>query len=93
MLGLHSRNKTEWHGFTDIKRLPHENAAVLQKWRIEWKRQLQKVKKENLKNKDEDCDLDYIPNVGREQEVEYAMSNSFGFGGHNGSIIFKKWRE
>lgn len=47
----------------------------------------------NLKNKDEDCDLDYIPNVGREQEVEYAMSNSFGFGGHNGSIIFKKWRE
>lgn len=49
MLGLHSRNKTEWHGFTDIKRLPHENAAVLQKWRIEWKRQLQKAKKENLK--------------------------------------------
>ena len=31
--------------------------------------------------------------LGREQEVEYAMSNSFGFGGHNGSIIFKKWRE
>ncbi|MGL4736124.1 MAG: beta-ketoacyl-ACP synthase II [Cellulosilyticaceae bacterium] len=40
---------------------------------------------------DEDCDLDCIPNVGRTAEIRYAMSNSLGFGGHNGSILFKKW--
>ena len=37
------------------------------------------------------CDLDYIPNQGREQQVEYALSNSLGFGGHNGSVLLKKW--
>jgi 3-oxoacyl-[acyl-carrier-protein] synthase II len=42
---------------------------------------------------DEELDLDYVPRVGRRQEVTYAMSNSLGFGGHNGSIIFKKWDE
>lgn len=39
--------------------------------------------------KDEDCDLDYVPNFGRKANVEYALSNSLGFGGHNGTIILK----
>ena len=37
------------------------------------------------------CDLDYVPNEGRSADVEYALSNSLGFGGHNASILFKKW--
>lgn len=41
---------------------------------------------------DEDCDLDYVPNVGREVEVNYTLSNSLGFGGHNASLVFKKYR-
>jgi 3-oxoacyl-[acyl-carrier-protein] synthase II len=45
------------------------------------------------KVKDEDCDLDIVPNVGRKVDVYYAMSNSLGFGGHNSSIIFKKYEE
>lgn len=40
---------------------------------------------------DEECDLDIIPNEGREIEVIYAMSNSLGFGGHNSTILFKKY--
>lgn len=40
---------------------------------------------------DEQCDLDIVPNEGRNVEVKYAMSNSLGFGGHNASIIFKKY--
>ncbi|MDF2822313.1 MAG: 3-oxoacyl-(acyl-carrier-protein) synthase 2 [Clostridiales bacterium] len=42
---------------------------------------------------DENCSLNYVPNVGIEQNVKYAMSNSLGFGGHNASIIFKKWED
>ena len=42
---------------------------------------------------DEECDLDYVPNEGRYTNVEYAMSNSLGFGGHNGTILVKKWRD
>ena len=42
---------------------------------------------------DEECDLDYVPNVGRSAEVNYTLSNSFGFGGHNATIMFKKWKE
>ena len=42
------------------------------------------------KTKDEECDLDIVPNIGRNVDVKYAMSNSLGFGGHNSSIIFKK---
>jgi 3-oxoacyl-[acyl-carrier-protein] synthase II len=49
----------------------------------------------NLKNPDIEngCDLDYIPNVAREDKVLYAMNNSFGFGGTNGTIIFKNMKE
>ncbi|NLZ47539.1 MAG: beta-ketoacyl-ACP synthase II [Clostridiales bacterium] len=46
-----------------------------------------------LKVRDEECDLDYVPNVGREIEVNVAMSNSLGFGGHNATIVLKKWKE
>ena len=42
---------------------------------------------------DEACPLDYVPNVGRSQKVRYALSNSLGFGGHNATIIMKKWEE
>lgn len=45
------------------------------------------------KVKDEECDLDYVPNEGRYREVEYVMSNSLGFGGHNAIILFKKWSD
>lgn len=40
---------------------------------------------------DEECDLDCVLNVGREAKVEYALTNSLGFGGHNASLLFKKW--
>lgn len=40
---------------------------------------------------DEDCDLDCVPNIGRKQELQYAMSNSLGFGGHNATILLRKW--
>ncbi len=45
-----------------------------------------------LKTKDPECDLDYVPNAGREQDVDYALSNSFGFGGHNATLLFAKFR-
>ncbi|MGE7664220.1 beta-ketoacyl-ACP synthase II [Ureibacillus composti] len=44
----------------------------------------------NLETPDPECDLDYVPNVAREANVEYAMSNSLGFGGHNASLLLKK---
>lgn len=46
----------------------------------------------NYVNKDEECDLNLVVNEGKEADVEYTMSNSLGFGGHNGTLIFKKWR-
>ena len=45
----------------------------------------------NYENPDPDCDLDIVPNEGREQEVKAAMSNSLGFGGHNATIVLKKY--
>ncbi len=46
----------------------------------------------NYVNKDEECDLNLVVNEGIKKEIDYTMSNSLGFGGHNGSVIFKKWR-
>jgi len=45
----------------------------------------------NLRVPDEELDLDYVPNVGREKELTYVISNSLGFGGHNGTLVFKKY--
>jgi 3-oxoacyl-[acyl-carrier-protein] synthase II len=45
----------------------------------------------NYVNPDPDCDLDYVPNVPRQAEVEYALSNSFGFGGTNAALLFKRY--
>ncbi|MEH2403761.1 beta-ketoacyl-ACP synthase II [Nostoc sp.] len=45
----------------------------------------------NLENPDPECDLDYVPNSSRAQKVEVAISNSFGFGGHNVTLVFKKY--
>ncbi len=42
---------------------------------------------------DPECDLDYIPNEAREQQVEIGVSNSFGFGGHNACVVFRRWDE
>ena len=47
----------------------------------------------NLQNKDEECDLDYVPHVARPMPIRYALSNSFGFGGTNASLLFKKYDE
>jgi len=45
----------------------------------------------NYESPDPCCDLDYIPNQSRKAEVQYALSNSFGFGGTNASLVFKRW--
>lgn len=45
----------------------------------------------NLDNQDPECDLDYIPNTARNMTIEIAVSNSFGFGGTNGSLVFKRF--
>ena len=47
----------------------------------------------NLQNPDPACDLDYVPNQARRQEVQTAMSNSFGFGGHNTTLVLRAWQE
>ncbi|MGM7684929.1 beta-ketoacyl-ACP synthase II [Cytobacillus sp. Hm23] len=46
----------------------------------------------NLETPDPDCDLDYVPNEARKQEVSVALSNSSGFGGHNAVLVFKKYK-
>lgn len=45
----------------------------------------------NYKEVDEECDLDYVPNIARKLDVKYVLSNSLGFGGHNGVLCLKKW--
>jgi len=47
----------------------------------------------NQTDSDPDCDLDYIPNQGRAADVEYALTNSFGFGGHNAVLVLRRWSE
>jgi 3-oxoacyl-[acyl-carrier-protein] synthase II len=43
----------------------------------------------NLETPDPECDLDYVPNVARQADLEYVLSNSFGFGGHNATLVLK----
>ena len=47
----------------------------------------------NYEERDPECDLDYIPNCARQLNIQYALSNSFGFGGTNGALIFKRYVE
>jgi 3-oxoacyl-[acyl-carrier-protein] synthase II len=45
----------------------------------------------NYRNPDPDCDLDYVPGTGRKADLKIALSNSFGFGGHNATLVIKKY--
>jgi 3-oxoacyl-[acyl-carrier-protein] synthase II len=45
----------------------------------------------NYKTPDPACDLDIVPNEGRNADIKYALSNSLGFGGHNAAVLFKKY--
>jgi 3-oxoacyl-[acyl-carrier-protein] synthase II len=47
----------------------------------------------NYETPDPECDLDYVPNQARPRQMEYALSNSFGFGGTNAALLFKRWSE
>ncbi|MBM2827394.1 MAG: FabB, partial [Dehalococcoidia bacterium] len=46
----------------------------------------------NLANPDPECDLDYVPNIARRAQVNAALTNSFGFGGHNSTLIFRRYQ-
>jgi 3-oxoacyl-[acyl-carrier-protein] synthase II len=47
----------------------------------------------NYRVEDPECDLDYTPNKARKREINYVLKNSLGFGGHNASLVFKKWED
>ena len=47
----------------------------------------------NLEHPDPECDLDYVPNVARQKKVRTALSNSFGFGGHNAVLVLREYSE
>ena len=47
----------------------------------------------NYEFPDPECDLDYVPNVGREMQVDTVLSNSFGFGGQNACLVFRRFEE
>jgi 3-oxoacyl-[acyl-carrier-protein] synthase II len=47
----------------------------------------------NLDTPDEGCDLDYVPHKARKMRIDYALSNSFGFGGTNGALLFKRYED
>jgi 3-oxoacyl-[acyl-carrier-protein] synthase II len=47
----------------------------------------------NLDCPDEECDLDYVPKTARPMKIDYALSNSFGFGGTNAALLFKRFEE
>ncbi len=47
----------------------------------------------NLENPDPECDLDYTPNVAREKKVRVAVNNSFGFGGHNATLVVTEFKD
>ena len=47
----------------------------------------------NYETPDPDCDLDYVPNESRRIELEYALSNSFGFGGTNAALLFRRYSD
>jgi 3-oxoacyl-[acyl-carrier-protein] synthase II len=47
----------------------------------------------NYETPDPECDLDYVPNTAREMKIDYGLSNSFGFGGTNGTLVFKRFQD